>query len=158
MITRILASLGRQLRALDLLEELLGEEFSLLARRDAQAVTSLEFSIQELLRQIAGERTSLYRIYATMDPAAKRLAQLLDRFDDASRSEAEGLLAAIERVEKRCSTVASGNYQMALGLYDTTKSCLDHLQSHLIPKKAVYGSRGRVDAAMPAPGRVDGRC
>ena len=158
MITRILASLGRQVRALELLEELLGEEFSLLAKRDAQGVTSLEFSIQELLRQIAGERTGLYTLYAAMEPSAKRLADLIDRFDDEARAAADGFLAAIERLEKRCSALASRNYQMALGLYDTTKNCLDYLQSHLIPKKSVYGSRGRVDPAMPAPGRVDGRC
>jgi len=158
MITRILANLGRQRRALALLEELLGEEFSLLAKRDAQGVSSLEFSIQELLRQIGGERTSLRRQYAAVDRSARRLTDLLDRFSPEQREEAAALVAALDRIEKRCSTLASRNYQMALGLYDTTKSCLDHLQSHLIPKKAVYGSRGRLDAAVPSPGRVDGRC
>jgi len=158
MMTRILANLERQKRALALLEKLLGEEFSLLAKRDASGVTSLEFSIQELMRQLAGERTDLYRNYAAMDPSAKRLAQLLDRFPPEARETATALVAAMEAQEKRCSGLASRNYQMALGLYDTTKNCLDYLQSHLIPKKGVYGSRGRVDAAMPAPGRVDGRC
>ena len=158
MIARILASLGRQVRALELLEELLGEEFSLLSQHDAHGVTGLEFSIQELLRQIAGERTSLHGLYAGVEPSARQLTDLFGRFDDASREAAEGLLAAIGAVEKRCSIAGSRNYQMALGLYDTTKSCLDYLQSRLIPKKSVYGSRGRVDAATPAPGRVDGRC
>lgn len=158
MVARILANLTRQKLAMDLLAVLLEEEFSLLTSRDTASVTSLEFSIQELLRQMAGERSSLHRLYAAMDPAAKRLVDLVDRFGPEDRRRAESLLAVIGQAEKRCSAQAARNYRMALGLYDMTKSCLDHLQSHLIPKKAVYGSRGRLGTAMPAPGRVDGRC
>ena len=66
MVTGILANLARQKRAMELLVELLMEEFSLLAARDTAGITSLEFSIQELLRQIAGERLSLRRRYAAM--------------------------------------------------------------------------------------------
>jgi hypothetical protein len=158
MVTGILANLSRQKLAMDLLAVLLEEEFSLLASRDTAGVTSLEFSLQELLRQMAAERFGLRRLYAAMDPKAKRLADLLDRFDPEARRRVEGLLATIDKTERRCSDQATRNYRMALGLYDVTKSCLDHLQSHLIPRKAVYGSRGRLGAAMPAPGRVDGRC
>jgi hypothetical protein len=157
MVTRILESLKRQERALALLAELLTEEFSLLARREATSVSSLEFSIQELLRQMAAERTSLQRIYAVMAPSAKRLVDVLDLFAPEDQARAQGLLIAIERVEKRCSTLSTRNYQMALGLYDMTKSCLGHLQSHLVPKKSVYGSRGRLGSATPAPGRINGR-
>lgn len=158
MIARILANLGRQQRALMLLGELLEEEFSLLTKRDTQSVTSLEFSIQELLRQLAWERTCLHRLYAAVDRSAKRLTDLFDRLDPPSRAAATTLLTALDSLEKQCTALASRNYQMALGLYDVTKSCLDHLQSHLIPKKTVYGSRGRLGSAMPAPGRIDGRC
>jgi hypothetical protein len=157
MIARILESLTRQERALTVLAQLLAEEFSLLAARDATGVTSLEFSIQELLRQLAVERGALGRIYPAVAPGAARLADVIDRFDAGARARALALLAAIERGEKRCSTLSSRNYQMALGLYDVTKSCLSHLQTRLVPKKAVYGSRGRVGAATPSPGRINGR-
>lgn len=158
MIRRILANLERQTRALALLEKLLEEEFSLLVAHDASGVSSLEFSIHELLRQIAVERTDLRCNYAAVDPAAKRLTDLLDRFSPEEREAAAGLTTVLERQEKRCSELSARNYKMALGLYDTTKNCLDYLQSHLLPKKTVYGSRGRVEAAVPSPGRLDGRC
>lgn len=157
MSTRILESLARQERALELLAGLLAEEFSLLTKRDATGVTSLEFSIQELLRQLAVERGALQPLYDALCPGAKRLVEVVAGFEPETRSRAEGLLARIEAVEKRCSTLSSRNYQMALGLYDTTKSCLGHLQSKLVPKKAVYGSKGRLGAATPAPGRINGR-
>lgn len=158
MVNGILANLTRQKLAMELLAALLEEEFSLLTARDTASVTSLEFSIQELLRQLAVERMSLRRQYAGTAPKARRLADLLDRFEPEPRARIEALLGAIDRIEKRCSNQATRNYRMALGLYDVAKSCLDHLQSHLIPKKAVYGSRGRLGAATPAPGRLDGRC
>lgn len=157
MIERILDSLARQERALTLLATLLTEEFSLLTRRDASNVTSLEFSIQELLRQLAGERSDLQRLYAARQPAAKRLADVLDGFAPAEQVRARALLAAMARSEKQCATLSSRNYQMALGLYDVTKSCLGHLQSRLVPKKAVYGAHGRIGTATPAPGRINGR-
>lgn len=157
MTTRILDSLKRQARALELLAALLAEEFSLLAARDATGVTSLEFSIQELLRQLAVERGALQPLYGVLRPGAKRLAEVVDGFDPEARAQAGALLAAVDRAEKRCATLSSRNYQMALGLYDTTKSCLGHLQSQLVPKKAVYGARGRLGSATPAPGRINGR-
>lgn len=157
MITRILDSLGRQERALRLLADLLAEEFSLLSQRDATGVTSLEFSIQELLRQLAVERGALQPLYGALRPGAKRLAEVVEGFDAASRARADALLVVIERAEKRCTTLSTRNYEMALGLYDTTRNCLGHLQSKLVPKKAVYGSRGRLGSATPAPGRINGR-
>ena len=63
MIKGILANLERQLRAVILLRDLLEEEFAQLAARDPGTVASLEFSIQELLRQLGGERRSLHALY-----------------------------------------------------------------------------------------------
>jgi len=157
MTTRILDSLTRQERALNLLADLLSEEFSLLANRDASEVTSLEFSIQELLRQLAVERSALQALYGMTRSGAKRLADVMDGFDTASRMRAEALLVAIERTEKRCTTQSTNNYKMALGLYDTTRNCLGYLQTQLVPKQDVYGSKGRLGSATPQPGRINGR-
>ena len=157
MIERILSNLRRQHGAVRLLTALLSEEFSHLSERDPGAVASVEFSIQELLRQIAMERRSLQNLYAAMDPAAKRLADVVDRFDPAAREEAQSLYAAIDATEQRSAKQAASNYSMALGLYDMTKSSLDNLQKLLVPKKAVYGSRGRIGKAASAPGLISGR-
>ena len=157
MIERILSNLGRQHGAVRLLEVLLSEEFSHLSERNPGAVASVEFSIQELLRQLAVERRSLQAHYAALDPAAKRLADVIDRFDPASRETAQSLYAAIDTVEQRSAKQATRNYTMALGLYDLTKSSLDNLQKLLIPKKGTYGSHGRMATAASAPGLVSGR-
>ncbi|MHC1787948.1 flagellar export chaperone FlgN [Solidesulfovibrio sp.] len=157
MVGRILANLKRQSAAAALLETLLAEEFSHLSTRDPGAVASVEFSIQELLRQLAVERRSLHALYAALDPAAKRLADVVDRFDPAARELARSLYATIDRTEQRSARQASNNYAMALGLYDVTKSSLDNLQKLLTPKKAVYGSRGRIASAASAPGLINGR-
>ena len=157
MIKRILNNLRRQHGAVTLLEKLLAEEFSHLQARSPGEVASVEFSIQELLRQLAVERRSLQAFYAALDPAAKRLADVVDRFDPASRESAQTLYAAIDAAEQRSAKQATRNYAMALGLYDVTKSSLDNLQKLLVPKKGVYGSRGRIGAAASAPGLINGR-
>ena len=157
MIGRILSNLRRQLGAVGLLETLMAEEFSQLAARQPGAVASVEFSIQELLRQIAGERRQLHSLYAALDPKAVRLADLADRLDPEARETARKLCEAIDKTEQRAARQASRNYAMALGLYDLTKSSLDNLQKLMTPKKGVYGARGRMASATPAPGIINGR-
>ena len=50
-------SLSRQEKAFCLLRDLLEEEYSSLLSRDTDAVVSLEFSVQELIRHLAVEKT-----------------------------------------------------------------------------------------------------
>lgn len=157
MIARILANLTRQMRAVELLQELQKEEFSHLAVRDAGGVASVEFSIQELLRQIGGERHSLHVLYAGLDPAARRLADVIDRFPAEAAAEARALFVAIDAVEQRCAKQASRNYAMALGLYDVAKSGLDSLRSLLTPKRGVYGASGRLRVGATGPVLLHGR-
>lgn len=157
MIARIVSNLERQLRAVELLEALQKEEFSYLAARNPGGVASIEFSLQELLRQLAAERRSLHRVYAEMDPQASRLTQVIDRFDPSSRERAEALYKSIDVIEQRCAKQATRNYAMALGLYDVAKGSMDTLQRLLIPKKSVYGSTGRIASATPSPGLINGR-
>lgn len=157
MITRILSNLDRQLRAVTLLRQLQEEEFSHLASRDAGGVSSVEFSIQELLRQLAMERHSLHRLYAAVDPKARRLFDIIDRFAPEAAEQARQLHKAIDVGEQRCAKLASRNYTMALGLYDVAKSGLDSLRALLVPKKGIYGAKGRMAVATNSPGILRGR-
>lgn len=157
MIESILENIERQGRAMELLAQLQKEEFAHLTSRNPNAVAAVEFSLQELLRQLGAERRSLKRLYAAFDPAAKRLADIIDRFDAPSRQRAESLHKALELAEKRCATQAERNYTMALGLYDVVKSSMDGLQKLMIPKKSVYGATGRFADSVPRPGRINGR-
>ena len=80
MFANIQDTLNRQDKALDLMKELLQEEFSLLMKRDTDAVMTIEFSIHELLRQLATEKESIIQAlgggrlkdYAQMLPEDKR--------------------------------------------------------------------------------------
>ena len=62
MYSRIKANLTRQGRGMDLLQDLLQEEFSHLRDRDPDSATRLEFSIHELIRQLAVERVDLKKL------------------------------------------------------------------------------------------------
>ena len=59
MYQNIYDSLSRQHKALQLLEGLLQEEYAVLRQRDTNAIAALQFSIQELIRQIAVEKSSI---------------------------------------------------------------------------------------------------
>ena len=80
MFATIQDTLSRQDKALDLMKELLEEEFSLLTKRDTDAIMTIEFSIHELLRQLATEKESIIKAlgggrlkdYAQMLPADKK--------------------------------------------------------------------------------------
>ena len=77
MFANIQDTLNRQDKALDLMKELLQEEFSLLMKRDTDAVMTIEFSIHELLRQLANGKRKHYpspwrRAFKRLRPNASR--------------------------------------------------------------------------------------
>ncbi|MEA4857717.1 MAG: flagellar export chaperone FlgN [Solidesulfovibrio sp.] len=157
MIERILSNLDRQRRAVELLRALQKEEFAELSARNPEAVASLEFSIQELLRQLAAERRSLHALYAAFDPAARRLFDIIDRFPPEAAARARVLHATIDAVEQACAKQAGRTYAMALGLYDMAKGGLENLRALLVPKKGTYGARGRLAMGQAGPSLVNGR-
>ena len=59
MYASLHASLHRQAKALELLCRLLEEEYGILLSRRADDVAGLEFSIQELIRQLAVEKVTV---------------------------------------------------------------------------------------------------
>ena len=60
MYASLHASLHRQAKALELLCQLLEEEYGILLSRRADDVAGLEFSIQELIRQLAVEKVTVF--------------------------------------------------------------------------------------------------
>ena len=118
MYASLHASLHRQAKALELLCRLLEEEYGILLSRRADDVAGLEFSIQELIRQLAVEKvtviTAMNGVRVT-DYAAELCA--------APGREAEGvalhdLVRAVDKAEQRASRQASRNSQLALALLD----------------------------------------
>jgi hypothetical protein len=157
MTERIIASLERQEKALALLAMLQEAEFTHLRKLDPTKVAGLEFSIHELMRQIANERTSLVSLYAAISPTAKRLRDVIHTFSEQDARRAQDIYDAMDRREQACARQAELNYKMALGFYDQSRSCLEFIQKQLVPKKGVYTAAGRYARAASEPGLISGR-
>lgn len=131
-------SLSRQDKALALLRDLLEEEYRILIGRDTDGVAALEFSIQELIRQIAVEKTLVIRTlegvrvnaYAAGLPEERGVALLT-------------LFASVDAGEQEVSRQASRNAQLSLALLDQSTRTLQALTSQAAPPRAgVYGRHG----------------
>lgn len=158
MLKLIKENLNRQSKAVALLNDLLEEEFSSLMNRKPHNVTQIEFTIQELMRQIASERMSLKGLLHRIDEKASRLSHIFGAIEDASRLEVENLVAEIDKVEQRCAVQASKNQHLAHALLNQSQSLLGFLHNEIQPKNEnVYSSRGRYEVVTPNPSLINGR-
>ncbi len=138
MHNAIYESLSRQDKALCLLRDLLEEEYNALLGRDTDAVVSLEFSIQELIRQLAVEKTSVIKSLGGMR-AVEYSNMLPDDLGPALRE----LLQDIDKSEQAVARQASRNTNLSLALLDQSSRTLQALTSQAMPPKAeTYGRRG----------------
>jgi flagellar biosynthesis/type III secretory pathway chaperone len=151
MLERIHANLDRQNKALALLLTLLEEEFSLLRDRQAPEISRIEFSIQELLRQIAGERATLRAMVAEAKPGAQRLSALLPSLPVEEAAALSAALSQADRREQACAVQAEKNTIMAQALAEQSRSLLDYLHREIQPKQSnTYSGRGRYSSHRPA--------
>ncbi len=158
MIRLIKENIDRQSKAMLLLSMLLKEEFSLLMNKDPQGVTGVEMVIQELMRQIASERMSLRGLVQKIDPAAKRIKDILSAIADEHREKVEYLLDIMDTREQECAVQATKNQQLAQALLDQSSSMLDFLHREITPKvNNVYSARGRYQNAAPPATLINGR-
>jgi flagellar biosynthesis/type III secretory pathway chaperone len=131
-------SLDRQAKGLSLLGALLDEEYGLLRSRDSDGVASLEFSVHELIRQLAVEKALVIRNLA--GSRVKEYAATLSREEGDDLRE---LFEAIDRSEQQASRNASRNAQLSLALLDQSTRNLQVLTGMAVPKKATtYCRRG----------------
>ncbi|MCL2124115.1 MAG: flagellar protein FlgN [Desulfovibrionaceae bacterium] len=138
MYAYILSGLQRQHKALELLLSLLLEEFDLLAARDTEAVVHLEFSIHELLRQIASEKTQVIRLLDGQSAGDYALS-----LEEDARDAVLELLGTLDEFEQRCARQATQNTELSLGLLDQSRALLNTLHRHISPKTgSTYGKRG----------------
>lgn len=153
MYSRIRSNLHRQFKALEVLESLLREEFDLLQVRDTDSITNLEFSIHELLRQIAAERLEIKdQMNGT---GLKDYAGLLP---EEEGSEVLRYYHLIDSLEQRCSRQASHNAELSLSLMDQSQGLLSFLHSQIVPHApATYGSAGRIRYERPGAALITGR-
>lgn len=153
MYDLIHGNLNRQFKGLELLHALLEEEFELLRNRDTDAVTSLEFSIHELLRQIAVERMDLKSI---MQGTA--LMEYAGMLPDEEGQEVRRLFHLIDALEQRSSRQATYNTELSLALLDQSQLLLVFLHSQITPKQGhCYSQGGRLLEPRPSAALYSGR-
>lgn len=157
MFERLLENVGRQEKGLMVLLDLLEEEFSLLTGHDPKAVTSCEFSIQELLRQLAAERVALRGIVRALAPGARTLGDLRQTLDEGGALLDEAV-ARVDALEQRCAVQAEKNSHLAMGLAEQSRNMLDFMHRQIQPKgNPTYSQRGRVSSSPPEAALFRGR-
>ncbi len=158
MFRLIEENLVRQNKAMMLLSILLEEEYSRLMNTKPQSVSQIELSIQELMRQIAAERGSLRRLVAVEAEGALRVRDLFLLMEDEKRTQFEELLQMLDDTEQECGKKAAKNNQMAMALFDQSKSLLDFMHNQIKPKNTTaYAASGRYAQASSSARLLTGR-
>lgn len=158
MKRRILDSLHRQKNALSLLASLLGEEFSHLRQGNPQAVSAIELTIQELIRQITGERIGLKAMVHSVVPGAQRMEAYAVSLPETEKTEVAALLAEIDSREQTCAMLSAKNFELAMALHDQSRKLLTFLHRGINPEqKETYTARGRFPKAKRGAVILHGR-
>ena len=153
MYDLIHGNLTRQFKGLELLRSLLEEEFDLLCNRDIDAVGALEFSIHELLRQIAIERMDLKN---TMQ--GTKLLEYAGMLPDDQAQEIRNYFHLIDALEQHSSRQATRNAELSLALLDQSQALLVFLHNQITPKDdQCYDRDGRVNESRPHATIYSGR-
>lgn len=154
MYAQILGNLTRQAKALELLEGLQMEEFDLLMARKADEISALEFSVHELLRQIAVEREDLKKSLQGVKVA--EYADLLA--DEEDQKMLRHIIGIIDVAEQRCAQQAEKNTSLSLSLLDQSHELMTYLHDQITPKnQLVYGAKGGYTAHRPPASILNGR-
>lgn len=150
MLTRIQENISRQHKGLVVLLQLLEEEFSLLSNHNPQAVTGCEFSIQELMRQLAVEKLCLRKLVTQVVPEATNMKGLLDALPKEQTEDIRLELTKANAVEQRCAIQAEKNGQMVFALAEQNKKLYDFIHAKIQPEGAgTYSYRGKVSSSRP---------
>lgn len=158
MLDRINENIRRQYKGLELLSSLLEEEFSFLTGRDPRAVTGCEFSIQELLRQLAVERLDLKAMVKAVAPEAGNLRDLAGALQGAEAEAFGVLLARVDAMEQQCAVQAEKNSRLAFGLAEQSKGLLEFMHKQIQPKhEDTYAKNGRYQGHRPEAAIFRGR-
>ncbi|NJB66980.1 hypothetical protein GGQ74_000620 [Desulfobaculum xiamenense] len=158
MQSRIRDNMHRQAGALKVLFGLLEEEFACLTGRDPQAVTGIELSVQELLRQVAMERVALRKLVVATVPGAQNMADFVATLPQEDRGEFERLLREADEREQACAVQAEKNAQLAYALVEQSRGMLDFMHRQIQPKDTTtYGRSGRYAQHHPQAALLRGR-
>lgn len=146
-------SLYRQERGLNLLRDLLEEEYEVLLGRDTNTVASLEFSIQELIRQLAVEKSLVIRTLA-----GKRVMEYAEDLEQEKKENLQQLFRLVDAGEQGVARQASRNAQLSLALLDQSTNTLKGLTSQVSQPAGVYSRYGGMrQVRHPQAALISGR-
>lgn len=150
----IYESLSRQERGLALLRDLLQEEYEILLGRDTNAVVALEFSIQELIRQLAVEKDLVIRSLK-----GERVLAYAETLEAEKGEILKKLFGEVDSSEQAVSRQASRNAQLSLALLDQSTHTLKALTSQVVqPMSGVYSRNGDMRHELhPQAALISGR-
>ncbi len=153
MFDVIHSNLTRQHGGLQVLEGLLDEEFDLLTKRRTDDIVNLEFSMHELLRQLAVERTELKEMMH-----GTRLAEYAQMLPEEEGASVKKLFTLIDAAEQRCARQAAQNAELSLALLDQSHELMTFLHNQVVPKtQVVYGRKGSFTNPRPQAAILNGR-
>lgn len=154
MYQRIHDSLFRQTKALALLRDLLEEEYEVLLGRDTNTVASLEFSIQELIRQLAVEKALVIRSLN-----GEKVLAFAETQPEERKEALRELYRLVDDGEQAVSRHASRNAQLSLALLDQSTHTLNVLTNKVAPNlSGTYGRNGDMrNMAHPQAALISGR-
>lgn len=153
MYTIIHNTLFRQNKALELMMELLQEEFSYLKERQIEEITSLEFSIHELLRQLAREKD-----YIKKQLGGGKILDYAQMLPEEEKTSIIELWHLIDKLEQSCASKANLNAHLAVALLDQNNQLLDFLHKRILPpEENTYGPKGAYTTHTPQANLISGR-
>ncbi|MBQ7618127.1 MAG: flagellar export chaperone FlgN [Desulfovibrio sp.] len=153
MYQLILASLSRQEKGLELLQTLLEQEYRLICQRKMDLVSHLEFSIQELIRQLVVEKEFVMeRLCGTP------LRTYAEGLSLPERTPLLETLLLLDDIEQKTSRQASRNSQLALALLDQNARSMQTLFDQALPQRTlVYGRKGAMQQVAEQGALISGR-
>lgn len=154
MYSQIYGNITRQSKGLHLLLSLLEEEFAYLTERGIDDVTSIEFSIHELIRQLTYERQEIIRILQGV-----RLREYAQMLPPEEKESLLKLANELEDVEQACARQSTRNAQLSLGLLDQGQDLLDFLYTRAVPDQVeTYNPKGSMYKRRAEAAVLSGRC
>ncbi|MDR2051528.1 MAG: flagellar protein FlgN [Deltaproteobacteria bacterium] len=149
----ILGNLIRQARGLELLESLQLEELELLVSGKVREIGGLEFSIHELMRQLAAEREELRRRLG-----GARLREYAAPLPEEEAGRLMELFREIDAAEQRCARQAERNSSLSLALLDQSHELMNFFYESIVPREEpAYGAGGARVRRRPAASLLNGR-
>jgi len=147
----IMAGLKRQKLALKLLFLLLQEEYAALMNNQPDKVSSLEFSLQELVRQMIREKEDV--INAVQEAGFEGLGDYISSLDKKSAQKHMDLMNQLQDEEKKMALQAVKNATMAKALSDQSTALAREFFQQVSPRKPdTYSADGRRYAEMSREG------